>query len=248
MQRNNNYTIVFALVICVLCSTVISLTAVGLKSQKELNVELDRKKKILNAVGLSERVSSMKSSSDVLDLYNTSIKEVVVDGNGELVAGKTPDKLTEAEHDTLFPVFLNVKNQKVDAIAIPVEGKGLWSTLYGYLAIENDLNTVRGITFYKHGETPGLGGEIEKPWFQNNFVGKKIFGDNGELKSVSVVKGHVVDVISNERERSHYVDGISGATLTSRGVTKLLKNWLGIYEPFFKKAKSKGLTSYTPKL
>lgn len=246
MQRNNSYTLIFALIVSIFCSTVISLTAVGLKSQKELNVELDRKKKILNAVGLSEQVASLKTAEAVLSLYTTSIKEVVVNKEGALVSGKTPSQITDLEKTNLFPVFLNIRNSSIDSIAIPIEGKGLWSTLYGYLAIENDLNTVRGITFYKHGETPGLGGEIEKPWFQDNFIGKKIFGENGEIRSITVIKGKVSEVIAKDAEKSYYVDGISGATITSRGVTTLLKNWLQIYEPFFKNAKNKGLKDYIP--
>ena len=115
---------------------------------------------------------------------------------------------------------------------MPVSGKGLWSTIYGYLALQTDLSTISGITFYKHGETPGLGGEIEKEWFTNNFKGKKIRDDNGVLTSVKVVKGKV---IAGNPKEIHEVDGISGATLTGRGVANFLKVELKKYEPFFAK-------------
>ena len=111
---------------------------------------------------------------------------------------------------------------------IPISGKGLWSTLYGYFALEMDMKTVKGITFYKHGETPGLGAEVEKKWFQNNFIGKKIFDENSNLVSITVYKGSSGDDI-------HGVDGISGATVTSNGVTNFLKSILNNYKPYLER-------------
>ena len=119
--------------------------------------------------------------------------------------------------------------------AIPVIGRGLWSTLYGYLALEPDASTVKGIQFYSHKETPGLGAEIEKDWFTNNFIGKKIVNPNGELVSIEVLRGKV-DELSNEAY--HQVDGISGATMTTKGVTQFLLEDLQKYEPFFKKIRT----------
>ena len=126
------------------------------------------------------------------------------------------------------------------AYAFPIVGKGLWSTLYGYFALEGDLNTVRGITFYKHGETPGLGGEISKPWFQENFAGKRILDDDGSLVSVSVVKGFAADQYSDPGDLEHHVDGISGATITARGVSAMVKEALEQYEPYFSSIRSQG--------
>ena len=239
MQRSKVYIIGFAAIICIVSSAVISITAIGLQSKKELNVELDRKKKILNAVGLSEKVAEFKKSDEILAFYDRSISSVVVSRDGSIVPGKSVESLEDGDED--LPVYVLKQNGHTQAIAIPVEGKGLWSTLYGYFALESDVTTVRGITFYKHGETPGLGGEIEKPWFQNNFVGKKIFDQSGNLKPVRVIKGKVAEMITDKTEQAHAVDGISGATITSKGVTSLLKNWLSIYEPFLRKARQKGL-------
>jgi Na+-transporting NADH:ubiquinone oxidoreductase subunit C len=113
---------------------------------------------------------------------------------------------------------------------IPISGKGLWSTLYGYFAIEPDCETAKGITFYKHGETPGLGGEVEKKWFQDNFKGKKFIDDNNSLVGIQVVKGSV-DETSKEAYRQ--VDGISGATITSKGLEVFLKEDLAKYQAYF---------------
>jgi Na+-transporting NADH:ubiquinone oxidoreductase subunit C len=222
-------------------SAVISTLAVGLSAKKELNVSLDRKKKILNALGLEEKVAGLKSAHDILDLYNHSVTSIVVNPEGDVLEGRNDESIQESEADSAFPVYLLVQEKKVQALAVPVSGKGLWSTLYGFLALENDLNTVRGITFYKHGETPGLGGEIEKPWFQDNFIGKKIFDNSGDLVSIKVIKGKVAEMINDPEEISHSVDGISGATITSKGVTALLIKWLNAYLPFFNKAKTSGL-------
>jgi Na+-transporting NADH:ubiquinone oxidoreductase subunit C len=134
-----------------------------------------------------------------------------------------------------YPVFVTPREQPFQAYCIPIYGKGLWSTLYGYLALESDANTVRGITFYKHGETPGLGAEIENPNWQKEFVGKKILDDQGELVSIEVVKGRAPE------ESLHQVDGLSGATITSRGVQTLVKDALTKYRPYFEQIwKQKG--------
>ena len=204
MERSRFYTFKFALIICVISSLIVSVTAIGLKSKQELNVELDRKRKILNAMGLQAEVQALEKPQEILILYDDSIRSMVVDVEGEVIQGKTAEEAQEGD----LPVYLLVQNTAVNAVAIPVSGYGLWSTLYGYLALEKDLNTVRGLTFYKHGETPGLGGEIDKPWFQNNFVGKKVFGTNGKLVSIKVIKGQVEGRITDPEEKSHAVDGI----------------------------------------
>ena len=119
--------------------------------------------------------------------------------------------------------------------AIPIAGKGLWGTMYGYFAIEPDAETVKGITFYKHKETPGLGAEVDKDWFKNNFVGKKLTNKNGELVSIEVIKGYVSET---DPDAPHKVDGISGATITGTGLTTFLKSDLQKYEPYFAKVRS----------
>ena len=125
--------------------------------------------------------------------------------------------------------FLPIYNEKnANVMIIPISGKGLWSSLFGYFAIDaNNLSTVKGITFYAHGETPGLGAEISKQWFQSNFIGKEIYSGE-ELLSIKVTKAGLAD-----KSNLYEVDGISGATITSRGVTELLKRDLQRYEPYF---------------
>jgi Na+-transporting NADH:ubiquinone oxidoreductase subunit C len=113
---------------------------------------------------------------------------------------------------------------------LPINTRGLWGKIFGYLAIERDGSTVAGFTVYKHSETPGLGGEIEKEWFQKNFEGKNILDRAGELVSISIAKGEIPESIPKEK-RLNYVDGISGATLTGKFLTAGLKEVLLEYEP-----------------
>jgi len=119
-------------------------------------------------------------------------------------------------------VFDVVENGELQAMIFPIEGKGLWSTLYGYIALAPDANTVVGITFYDHGETPGLGGEVDNPRWKSLWPGRKVFDERGN-PVIQVKKGSA----GPPAKDPHQVDGLSGATLTSRGVTALVQFWLG---------------------
>ena len=119
-----------------------------------------------------------------------------------------------------------------DAYVIPIEGYGLWDLMKGYVALDLDLNTVKGISFYEHKETPGLGARVEEDWFKDNFKGKKILDERGNLVSITVAKGKAP-------ESPHQVDGISGATLTGDGINEFLKSDLERYEPYFKTLRAK---------
>ncbi|MCK5013912.1 MAG: NADH:ubiquinone reductase (Na(+)-transporting) subunit C [Candidatus Omnitrophica bacterium] len=231
--ESNRYTFMFAFAVCVTCSLALSIVSEGLKEKKALNVALDIKKNILKAVSLETPLSAKVQAKEVLDLYDAKIEEKVINAEGQVVEGKRPVDIQEAE--ALYPLYMYKEGGQIRAYCFPIVGKGLWSTIYGYFALEPDAMTVRGITFYKHGETPGLGAEIEKDWFQDNYKGKKIWDiQRNRLIPVKVVKGQVNNVVSKE-EMPFYVDGISGATMTSKGVTAMVDKWINIYEPFFNK-------------
>ncbi len=216
MEKSNTYTIIFAVVLCLVSSTALTLLSKGLEPRKKFNLEIDKKKNVLKAFGIDIKG---KKSNEIADLYDKNISE---------------SSITLSEDNSSATLY-QATSEEYKGYAIPISGYGLWGMMYGYLALENDLNTVKGITFYKHKETPGLGGEIEAEWFQKNFVGKKICDSNGALKSIRVVKGAVADVIPNQSEQAHCVDGISGATMTSDGVTATLRDDLARYEPHFQK-------------
>ena len=220
-------------------SLLLALTSTQLKNLQEFNIELDKKKNILKCIG---RDLSLMEGDEIIEEYKNNISNIILKLNGDIVSNIASENLESVPNKSTGEVkyFLNnieylpaYKSSNPEAFIIPISGKGLWSTLFGYFALEMDLNTVIGITFYKHGETPGLGGEVEKKWFQNNFVGKKIFNQTGKLVSIKVVKGKVNDVYSGQA-LNHGVDGISGATITSKGVSYFLKRDLLRYEQYMK--------------
>jgi Na+-transporting NADH:ubiquinone oxidoreductase subunit C len=217
----------FAVVVCLVCSALVSTAALGLRSRQEANLRLDIRKNILKSVDLFE---PGLPADDVNRIFEERMLGLVVNRDGRVVEGRSPEDVDPEAEPDLLPIYECTDGEDVVAYTFPIQGKGLWSTVYGYFALEADLDTVRGITFYKHGETPGLGGEIEKPWFQDQFVGKRIRQD-GEVVSVGVVKGSAED--QHPAELEHYVDGISGATITSKAVGAMLKKGIESYEPFF---------------
>ncbi len=216
----------FAAGLCLACSFLLTFTASTLKPIQMLNQKVDKQKNILKVLKVTE--PNIKYTNDEVEaLYGKYIQNKWISESGDLV-----------NEETDAPIFIYVKDGQVDAYAIPISGYGLWSTLYGYFSVNGDGTTVRGITFYEHGETPGLGAEVEAKWFQDNFIGKKIATTDGEFRSVGIVRGKVDNVV-NESEKPYYVDGISGATVTSNGVNSFLKEALLRYESFSKRLRAK---------
>jgi Na+-transporting NADH:ubiquinone oxidoreductase subunit C len=234
VQHSNAYTYRFAAIVTIICSVLLSGAATLLKPFQEQNEIMDIRKNILASVGIKPQGGKKFSHKEVEQLYHKTIKELVINNNGDIVEGVTPSQIDPKKETGKFPVYEKVEDGKLQALVIPVSGKGLWSTIYGYMALEPDCRTVMGVEFYKNGETPGLGAEIANEWFTSQFKGKKISDENGNLVSITIVKGKVKDHIPAE-DAWHYVDGISGATLTGRGITKFLKKDLRKYQPFLKK-------------
>ena len=236
-KEKNSFSMLFAAIVCVVAAGLLSFASTKLRPLQEANAKLDKQKNVLVALKVgrdgerydTEHVKAFYADTadqaTVQKLYETYVRPGVVDlASGDVVEGADPEALAPGQ----APIWTLVKDGKVEAVAIDAIGKGLWSTLYGFLALESDFNTVRGITFYSHGETAGLGARIEEGWFQDGFVGKKIFDENGKLVSVSVAKGATA-------KGDHEVDGISGATLTCKGVTGLLANELKAYGKWIEK-------------
>ena len=230
---------VFILTITIVFSLLLSFVSEVLKERQDKNIAIDRKKNILSAVGID---ISKFSILDIDQYFIDNIDTLIITPEGSLIKNIFIESLIEQENSQTGEIkyfdqrqeeFLPVYTEKVsNAIILPVSGKGLWGSLYGYFALDADnFSTVKGITFYKHKETPGLGAEISEKWFQSNFIGKEIYGDD-ILKSINVTKAGLAD-----KTALHEVDGISGATITSNGVTNLLTRDLKRYEPYFIKNK-----------
>jgi len=223
-MRSDTYTIIFTSVVTVVLGLVISFTADSLRDRQEINEALDIKKNILSVLGYNQALS-VWTDDKIQSVYEKNIKEISIDANGKEIE-------KPLESDEYRKIYQSTENGSVSGYAIPISGKGLWGTMFGYFAIDPDAETVKGITFYKHKETPGLGGEVDKDWFKNNFIGKKLIDVSGNLVSVEVVKGYVS---STDPNINHKVDGISGATITGKGVTTFLKADLKKYDPYFAK-------------
>ncbi|MCF8240967.1 MAG: Na(+)-translocating NADH-quinone reductase subunit C [Melioribacteraceae bacterium] len=240
-------TIQVALGVCLVCSILVSTAAVSLSSRQAENKQLDKIKNILVAGGIdftdknpqqiyedkikpvtvelkSGKIINPEEKSSLLQPKNFEIKKVsnIPDLSTGIPASEDIAGIKrKPTHMVIYEVMDSEGN--VDKYIFPVHGKGLWSTLYGFISLDNQLKTVEGITFYEHGETPGLGGEVDNPSWKNSWKGKKAFNEDGEY-IIDVLKGKVDP---SSPKSNHQIDGLSGSTLTTRGVDNLLKYWLG---------------------
>jgi len=234
-MRSNTYTLVFTSIVTIVLGFFLALAADGLRDLQDLNVENDMRKNILLSLGFKPGAETPWTSDEIQKLFEENIEALVLDASGQRTE-KDPKEIDTEKDLEFLPIYLKKVGDDVGGYAIPIAGKGLWSTLFGYFAIEPDGRTVKGITFYKHGETPGLGGEVDKAWFQQNFIGKRFVDENDQLLGIHVIKGKVQ---SDDQEAYHKVDGISGATMTGKGLEYFLKDDLAKYEPFFKEVRGK---------
>jgi len=233
-MQSNAYTLIFTSITTIILGFLLSFVSISLKDTQQINEDIDIMKNILYSLEFSEKDEPW-TGEEVKKLFDSSIIQKVVSVDGEVIDDLLPSEIPSDKMETQFPLYIKVVNNSIDGYAIPISGKGLWSTLYGYLALENDVSTVKGIRFYKHKETPGLGGEVDKDWFTNNYVGKKIIDKNGGLVSIQSIKGQV-DSLSPDAY--HQVDGISGATMTTKGLNEFLMNDLIKYDSFFQKVRA----------
>ena len=251
-------TFAVALGVCLVSSIFVSYAAVSLRDKQIENKKLDKVKNILIAGNLYD------PSRSIQEIYNQYIKAEIIDlktgdplpqdqYNDDLnpddfdiqAIADNPDysEPLPAEKDIAgirrlpryMAVYRVIEDGELTRIIVPVFGKGLWSTLYGFLAIDKDFKTASGLTFYQHGETPGLGGEVDNPLWKASWKGKQLLDDQGNVL-IEVIKGKVVP---SSPKADHQVDGLSGATLTTRGINSLIRFWLGEngYGPFLKKLK-----------
>ena len=255
MSNNDSIkkTIIVTVLLCIVCSVIVSAAAVLLRPAQVANKSLDFKRNILSAAGLLEpgknvdaifnervvtRVVDLKTGkfTDAVDPVSYDQRRASKDPSlsTNLSADEDIAKISRRE-DYSVVYLIQDENEQLQKIILPVKGYGLWSTLYGFLALEADANTVVGLVFYEHAETPGLGGEVDNPVWKAKWVGKEVY-DEGDV-AISIIKGSVDPSSSNA---VHQVDGLSGATLTSRGVHNLLHFWLGDngYKPFLTNLKN----------
>ena len=249
-MHSNNYTLFFVFIVTVVLGTMLSFTKDSVKDLQDQNLKADVQKTILRSLNFDE--SLLLSNESIEQTFKSSIDAKCVNVEGEIVDCNIEEVDIEKNEDTL-PIYIRMDNDEVQGIALPIAGKGLWSTIFGYIALNPDTDSILGIQFYKHGETPGLGGEVEKKWFTDNFVNhpfkqpngeiqyipKKIRDKSGKIVGIKVVKGGV-DYSESNTSSIHQVDGISGATVTADGVTDFLLEDLLRYEKTLDKIRDYG--------
>ena len=238
-MESTSRTVTVALVLCIVCSLVVSSAAVLLKDKQDVNKKIDRYTNILAAAGMLQADAGIEEqfnelvTSRVVDLNSGLFTdEVDADSFDQLRSAKDRSisiNLTSSEdiakisrRENFALVYLVETDGQLNKIILPVRGYGLWSTLHGYLALEKDGQTFAGLGFYQHTETPGLGGEVDNPRWKALWPGKKVYKD-GNVE-IQLVKGSV-DPASDSAD--YQIDGLAGATLTSNGVTNLVQFWLG---------------------
>ena len=232
-------TIVVAVSLCLVCSMVVSFAAVNLKNIQEINKAVDKQKNILQVAGVYYEGIDVKKTflsfePVVVDLnkgkFTNKFDPITFDDKAaaqdpELSISLKDDPASIGRRTNFATVYLLKKEDgSLDKIILPIHGYGLWSTLYGFIALEKNGNDIFGLQFYQHAETPGLGAEVDNPKWKAQWKGKKLNNDNGEL---------MITVAKTQKNKEHHIDALAGATLTSNGVDNLVKFWMG--ESGFKK-------------
>lgn len=233
MRQSNLYIILYSAGLTIVCGAALAFASISLKDRQDANVALEEKTNILSTV------MELKEGDNIEQLYAQRIRPFVIDVNGNVKPGLTPkDVVVAAEYkkkpeERLLPVYevLSATDSSVvESVVLPVYGYGLWNNIFGFLALKEDFNTVRGVSFGHVGETPGLGARISSSEIQERYREKTVF-NNGQLMSVVMQKGEGKDY-SND---THKVDGMSGATLTAKGVNNMLQEYLGCYQKYLQK-------------
>jgi len=227
--NSNGYTFMFAVILVVVVASVLAFTATSLQPTQRENVRQEKMQNILATVGIE---TDRPGAEELYKQY--IVEELALNQNGKVDESKNAfevdlaKELKKPVEEQIFPLYIaEVEGKKY--YVLPLRGNGLWNAIFGYISLEDDVNTIKGATFDHLGETPGLGAEITKEWFKKSFEEEKIFDGSGNLVGVSVVKGNI-DASDKEDNK---VDAISGATITGDGVSDMISERLKRYLPYF---------------
>lgn len=233
--NSNKYTFMYAAIMVIIAAAILSSAAIVLKKPQQKNVEIEKKSNILTSVNKGLDAANAADKNTYIEAeYEKYINEsFVVNTSGERIEGDAfivdlHKESAKADSEKQLPVFVCHDDDGSIKYVLPVRGKGLWGPIWGYVALESDMNTIYGANFDHKGETPGLGAEINQGWFQAPFKGKKLFDETGKFVSIRVVKGGATP------GDLHGVDAVSGGTITSKGLEAMLHDNLSLYEKFLK--------------
>lgn len=231
MNRNGNtYTVLYAAIMVILVAAILASVSMALKPKQVRNIEIEKKQSILASVNISSNAENADNiyADKIVNQYTVNVKGEQVEGDAFNVDLKKEH--AKSDEEMTLPVFECQTDEGLKYI-LPVRGTGLWGPIWGYISLDEDMNTIFGANFDHQGETPGLGAEIATEAFEKQFIGKTIF-DGETLSSIIVAK------VGQDAPAEHKVDGISGGTITSKGLQKMLLDDFTRYEEFLKKKKS----------
>jgi len=239
MDRNSNgYTFLFAAIMVVVVGSLLAFAATSLKDLQDENIKKEKMQNILASVGVVvEREQAPSQFTSVIKEQLALKIDGSVDESSKAFDIDLKNELSKKVEDQRFPLYVAEQDEKKFYI-VPLRGAGLWDAIWGYVALEEDLNTIKGTVFDHKGETPGLGAEITQKWFQDRFVGEKIMNQSGEIVGVEVAKGN-----TSQAKDDNKVDAISGSTITGNGVTNMIKERLSNYKNYFAKQKKLALNN-----
>lgn len=228
--QSNKYTVIYSIILVIVAAVALSVTHLSLQSKQELNKEMEKKQMLLASIGIN------CTRDEAVNLYPKYVKDCyAIDINGNRLEGVDAFKIDlklenlKPADKRQYPVY-EIQKDTEKLYIFPVYGKGLWGPIWGYVTLKNDFNTISGVIFDHEGETPGLGANITTKEFQSKFINKKIFDDAHKFVSILVLKPG-----KSDPNNPHEIDGISGATLTSKGLEAMLYNSLIAYQNFFNK-------------
>lgn len=240
-QFSNFYIYKFSIVMIAIVATVLAITAMALKPLQDKNIEIAKKTDILKSIYKAENISEADNKTEYIETeYDKYIvNSFVINKKGEKVSGldaftiNLKKEMAKDPDQRNLPVFECKLDDGSEKLIIPLRGKGLWGPIWGYVALDDDNNTIYGAVFDHKAETPGLGAEINTAWFQAPFKGKKLFDENGEFNSIKIYKGGK-GAAETVGDLLHGVDAISGGTITSKGLEDMIYDNLVLYTSFLK--------------
>jgi len=244
-QESISRTFIVAILLCLVCGVFVAAAAVSLKPEQERNAEQNLQRNVLAAAGVYDAAKSIDeqwasvqvryvdiNAGEFVDAPATYNLNKILKDSSQTTVIDSSSKLGIAVRENIAKAYVFEKEGEIDLIVLPLRGKGLWSTMWGFIALSSDFNTVVGFTFYEHGETPGLGGEVDNPRWKAQWPGKELYDTNGDLV-LRVTK-------AGQASETNDIDGLSGATLTTNGIEYTVRYWLGEngYEPLLANLKA----------
>jgi len=238
--NSNTYTFVFAIVLVSIVAGLLAFTSISLKEKQDNNIRNEKMQSILSTIGVDENRDNAGKVYKKFIKHELALKsDGSVDAEVNAFTINLKNEIKKDEDKQRYPIYLAEIDEKT-VYVVPLQGNGLWDSIWGYFAIDTDKNTIRGCVFDHAAETPGLGAEIRESWFEDQFIGKQFLKKTGDFSSNNFVSVRTVKGGSKADDK-HGVDAISGGTITSNKLSEMVEERLQHYLPYFEKNQTKGI-------